>query len=171
MKVKKEKEIVNGYTIPGGAGGYAVKLACHIILNEPGIRQVDLLDRLIDASGLNASTAGWLISVREGSPGAYLWRREKNSKGHYCIYPNDFTSKVSSHENIIEEMIEASIETLKTKNIDTSGTLCKTVSSMLLHAGTFVMISGFCVGYRNQRNESLTKHIKELSDFNNSNIN
>ena len=92
----KVKTIVNGYTIPGGFGGVAVRRACEFILERPGIAQKHVLEEAVHYSGINFSTAGWLTSPGNPwngkSPATRLWDRRK--EGVFSCYPNEFTDKV-----------------------------------------------------------------------------
>lgn len=104
----KEKTIVNGYTVPGGYSGVAVRRACETVLTNPGITQKDLLHDAIACSGLNLSTAGWLTSPGNPwngkSPATRLWERRKSDV--FRCYPNEFTDKVvGSQDAILEELI------------------------------------------------------------------
>ena len=104
----KEKTIVNGYTVPGGYGGVAVRRACETVLAHPGITQNELLADAVACSGLNLSTAGWLTSPGNPwngkSPTTRLWERRK--EGVFRCYPNEFTDKVvGSQDAILEELI------------------------------------------------------------------
>ena len=104
----KEKTIVNGYTVPGGYGGVAVRRACETVLAHPGITQNELLADAVACSGLSLSTAGWLTSPGNPwngkSPATRLWERRK--EGVFRCYPNEFTDKVvGSQGAILEELI------------------------------------------------------------------
>lgn len=104
----KEKTIVNGYTVPGGYGGVAVRRACETVLANPGITQKDLLYNAIACSGLNLSTASWLTSPGNPwngkSPATRLWERREEDV--FRCYPNEFTDKVvGSQDAILEELI------------------------------------------------------------------
>ena len=104
----KEKTIVNGYTVPGGYGGVAVRRACETVLAHPGITQNELLADAVACSGLNLGTAGWLTSPGNPwngkSPTTRLWERRK--EGVFRCYPNEFTDKVvGSQGAILEELI------------------------------------------------------------------
>jgi hypothetical protein len=59
---KKPAEIVNGYKVPGGRGGAAVAKACQLIIQNPGIKQGDVLDQVTNWAKLNHSTANWITS-------------------------------------------------------------------------------------------------------------
>lgn len=88
----KDKFIVNGYKVPGGFSGVAVRRACELILERPGIAQKHVLEEAVRFSGLNFSTAGWLTSPGPKSPATLLWDRRK--EGVFSCYPNEHTEKV-----------------------------------------------------------------------------
>jgi len=109
---KNEKISVNGYTIPSGKGGVAVRRACEIIVKTPGIKQTDLLDAAAAFSRLNHSTAAWVTSPGQDgkpSPASCLWERRKEGRNFHC-YPNEFTEKVGDSELFaIEELIKEAV--------------------------------------------------------------
>lgn len=87
----KEKLIINGYTVPNGFGGAAVRRACELIHESPGISQQTVLRETIQFSELNASTASWIVTPAKG-PVGFLWERSRN--GIFCCYPNEFTKQL-----------------------------------------------------------------------------
>ena len=89
----KVKEVIGGYTVPGGKGGAAVAQACQLILQNPGIKQGDIHEQAAHWAGLNHSTANWLTSPGSKSPAAILWDRRKEGRGFRC-YPNEHTDKL-----------------------------------------------------------------------------
>ena len=89
----KVKEVIGGYTVPGGKGGAAVARACQLILQNPGIKQGDIHEQAARWAGLNHSTANWITSPGFGSPAAILWDRKKEGRGFRC-YPNEHTDKL-----------------------------------------------------------------------------
>ncbi len=97
--------IVNGYKVPNGFGGVAVRKACEVIMQTPGIPQTIVLDAAIRASGLNASTAGWITSPGNPwngkSPATRLWERRK--EGVFKCYPNEFTALVSGSKEHLKD--------------------------------------------------------------------
>ena len=92
----KERPVVNGYVVPGGFGGVAVRRACELVVAWPGIKQVDLLQHSVSFSGINFGTAGWLTSPGPRSPATLLWDRRK--EGTFKCYPKAFTEKVVGAE-------------------------------------------------------------------------
>ena len=92
----KERLVVNGYIVPGGYGGAAVRRACETILENPGITQKDLLQEAVRFSGINLSTAGWITSPGPKSPATLLWDRRK--EGVFKCYPNEHTEGVVGAE-------------------------------------------------------------------------
>ena len=106
----KEKTIVNGYTIPGGYSGVAVRRACETVLANPGITQKQLLAEAVMCSGLAASTAGWIVSPGNPwngkSPATRLWDRRVVPGHVFRCYPNEFTDKaMGSQDAILEELL------------------------------------------------------------------
>ena len=89
----KVKEIIGGYTVPGGRGGAAVAYACQLVLQRPGIKQGDIHAEASYWSGLNHSTASWIASPGAKSPAGILWDRRKEGRGFKC-YPNELTDKL-----------------------------------------------------------------------------
>ena len=51
----KVKEVIGGYKVPGGKGGAAVARACQLIIQNPGIKQGDVLDTVAYWAKLNLS--------------------------------------------------------------------------------------------------------------------
>jgi len=88
----KDQLVVNGYRVPGGHSGVAVRRACEMVAALPGITQKDLLAEAIRYSGLNGSTAGWITSPGSKSPAGLLW--DRNKEGVFKCYPNKFTEGV-----------------------------------------------------------------------------
>lgn len=99
----KERPVVNGYVVPGGYGGVAVRRACELVIAEPGIKQKDLLERSVQYSGINYGTAGWLTSPGPRSPATLLWDRRK--EGVFRCYPNAFTDQVVGAEAALFDRI------------------------------------------------------------------
>ena len=95
----KVKTVVNGYMVPGGFGGVAVRHACETVLANPGITQKDLLEAAVKFSGINFSTAGWITSPGPKSPATLLWDRRK--EGVFKCYPNEHTDKVVGAETAL----------------------------------------------------------------------
>lgn len=87
---KKEHLVINGYRVPGGGGGIAVRRACETVLANPGIKQSELLREAVTFSTINFSTAGWITSPGPKSPACILWDRRKVD-GVFCCFPNEFT--------------------------------------------------------------------------------
>ena len=88
----KEHLVINGYRVPGGFSGVAVRRACEMVVAIPGITQKDLLAEAIRYSGLNGSTAGWITSPGYKSPAGLLWDRHR--EGVFKCYPNEHTERV-----------------------------------------------------------------------------
>lgn len=92
----KVKTIVNEYVVPGGFSGVAVRRACELILERPGITQKDLLEVAVGYSGISHAHAGWITSPGNPwdgkSPATRLWDRRK--EGVFRCYPNAFTDGV-----------------------------------------------------------------------------
>ncbi len=108
----KERLVVNGYIVPGGYGGAAVRRACETVLENPGITQKDLLQEAVRFSGINFSTAGWITSPGPKSPATLLWDRRK--EGVFKCYPNEHTGKVlDSQVALTDEFIRSTVRVLK----------------------------------------------------------
>lgn len=88
----KEHLVVNGYRVPGGFSGVAVRRACEMVTAVPGVTQKELLQAAVQYSGLNGSTAGWITSPGPKSPAGLLW--DRNKEGVFKCYPNKFTDGV-----------------------------------------------------------------------------
>ena len=88
----KEHLVVNGYRVPGGFSGVAVRRACEMVTAVPGVTQKELLQAAVQYSGLNSSTAGWITSPGPKSPAGLLW--DRNKEGVFKCYPNKFTDGV-----------------------------------------------------------------------------
>jgi hypothetical protein len=88
----KEHLVVNGFRVPGGFGGVAVRRACEYIIANPGIPQSEVLKLSVAYSGLSLSQAGWITSPGPKSPATLLWDRRK--EGTFKCYPNEHTEGV-----------------------------------------------------------------------------
>jgi len=97
----KQRIVVNGYPVPTGFSGVAVRRACELVVASPGIRQADLLDAAVRFSGLNYSTAGWITSPGPKSPATILWDRRKEDV--FRCYPNEHTEKVVGAQGALNE--------------------------------------------------------------------
>jgi hypothetical protein len=86
--------VINGYKIPGGKGGLAVRIAADLIAKNPGIKQAELLSRACNQADLNLSTSGWITSPGDKSPAMKLWTRKKEGRG-FCLYPNEWTQEAA----------------------------------------------------------------------------
>ena len=110
--MSKEQLVVNGYKVPGGYSGAAVRRACELIIENPGITQKEVLDAAVGFSGLNYSTAGWITSPGPKSPATILWDRRK--EGVFRCYPNEHTEKVlGAQEAFNEEFIRCAVKKYK----------------------------------------------------------
>ena len=99
----KVKTVVNGYMVPGGFSGVAVRHACETVIANPGITQKDLLEAAVKYSGLNFGTAGWITSPGPKSPATLLWDRQKEKV--FKCYPNEHTDKVIGAETALFDEI------------------------------------------------------------------
>lgn len=110
---KNAKLTINGYVIPGGKGGLAVRRACELIVKTPGIKQTDLLEVITEFARLNTSTASWITSPSskgKASPSTALWERRKEGRGFRC-YPNEFTHQLGDSEILkIEDLVRDAVE-------------------------------------------------------------
>lgn len=100
---KKDREVIGGYIVPTRASGAAVRMACELIVAEPGIRQSDLLNKVVYYVGLNHGTAGWIVTPGQKSPAGNLWIRRYEDRSYHC-YPNEHTPACKgSVETMIKE--------------------------------------------------------------------
>lgn len=86
--------VINGFKIPGGKGGLAVRIAANLIAKNPGIKQAELLSRACNQAEMNLSTSGWITSPGDKSPAMKLWTRKKEGRG-FCLYPNEWTQEAA----------------------------------------------------------------------------
>jgi len=101
----KEHLVVNGFRVPGGYGGVAVRRACEYIIANPGIPQTEVLKLSVAYSGLSLSQAGWITSPGPKSPAILLWDRRK--EGTFRCYPNEHTEKVGGAQDaLFDEFIK-----------------------------------------------------------------
>lgn len=133
MKKSPKRIEIDGYKLPNGAGGVAIRHGCELIRNNPGIRQTELLTSMLKISDLNSSTAGWLVTPGKTkntkNPAGILWDRKKDNSGHFCCYPNEATMKVESADELVKEIRYLKLEQLEpfdtNKIIDVSTTLTR----------------------------------------------
>jgi len=94
----KLRIVVNGYSLPWGFSGVAVRRACELVLSQPGIPQSELMEKSAYFANISTSNSTWLVSPGEKSPALKLWHRERSGKRFLC-YPNEFTSElIGAHE-------------------------------------------------------------------------
>lgn len=103
----KQHLVVNGYKVPGGFSGAAVRRACEFVVANPGVSQVDLLREAVRFSGINMSTAGWITSPGNPwngkSPATRLWDRRKQLV--FRCYPNEHTEGVVGAQDALFDEI------------------------------------------------------------------
>ena len=105
--------IINGYKIPAGKGGLAIRIAAQMIMKNPGIKQGDLLNEACAAAELNVSTATWITSPGSKSPAEKLWDRKKEGRG-FKLYPNEWTQAVAeSFRPAYREFVNSNIASAK----------------------------------------------------------
>lgn len=142
----KERLVVNEFVVPGGLGGVAVRRACELVLERPGISQKELLMLAVEYSGLNFSTAGWITSPGNPwsgkSPATRLWDRRK--EGVFSCYPNAFTDKVLDAQSALfdETVNQIRLQLRGTKFRPNPGDLVSLIDTM----GN-AYSEGFVVGY------------------------
>ena len=112
----KQKTVINGYPIPGGKGGWAVRRAGEIIISQPGIGQSKLLESAADWAGLNLGTAGWITSPSDKSPAGKLWTRVKEGRG-YSLHPNEFTQQATGALDLVKEEVANDYDKLESIGI------------------------------------------------------
>jgi hypothetical protein len=154
----KEHLVVNGYKVPGGYGGAAVRRACETILENPGVTQKDLLQEAVRFSGINFSTAGWITSPGPKSPATLLWDRRK--EGVFKCYPNEHTEKVvDSQAALTDEFIKNSMREHKsTKFHPNPGDLVRSSQYGAEIEGIFL---GYQLGERKSLRSTITEWIAE----------
>ena len=150
----KERLVVNGYIVPGGYGGVAVRRACELVTLWPGISQVDLLNTSVMFSGINHGTAGWITSPGPRSPATLLWDRRK--EGTFRCYPNEHTGKVvGAQDALVDEFFKNSMwEYKSTKFHPKPGDLVKS-------SQWGAEIEGIFLGYQLGERKSLRSTIDE----------
>jgi hypothetical protein len=157
----KERLVVNGYIVPGGYGGVAVRRACETILENPGITQKDLLQEAVRFSGINFSTAGWITSPGPKSPATILWDRRK--EGTFKCYPNEHTEKVvGAQEALVDEFIKNSMREYKsTKFHPNPGDLVRSSQYGAEIEGIFL---GYQLGERKSLRSTIDEWLAERPD-------
>jgi hypothetical protein len=150
----KERLVVNGYIVPGGYGGVAVRRACEYIIANPGITQSEVLKLSVAYSGLSLSQAGWITSPGPKSPATLLWDRRK--EGVFRCYPNEHTEKViGAQDALFDEFIKNSMREYKsTKFHPKPGDLVKS-------SQWGAEIEGIFLGYQLGERKSLRSTIDE----------
>ena len=108
----KEHLVVNGYRVPRGYGGIAVRRACELVIANPGIPQMEVLKLSVAYSGISLSQAGWITSPGPKSPATLLWDRRK--EGVFRCYPNEHTEKViGAQDALFDEFVRVSTKNYK----------------------------------------------------------
>lgn len=97
-RAKAERTVVNGYTLPGGQRGLAVRAAVDLLLSHPGIPRKDFLDEMRKTSTAHPS---FLVSpTAPNSPLGKLWRRERKKSDvmRYYLLPGAEVLANTFHE-------------------------------------------------------------------------
>jgi hypothetical protein len=144
----KEQLVVNGYRVPGGHGGVAVRRACEMVAALPGITQKELLAEAIRYSGLSASTAGWITSPGSKSPAGLLWDRHR--EGVFKCYPNEHTERVVGAQAALFD------EIMNITRLQHRGAKFRPVPGDLVNFHSFIgdpYVTGFFIGYGFGRHE------------------
>ncbi len=138
----KERLVVNGYIVPGGFSGVAVRRACETVLANPGIPQTQLLQEAVRYSGINMGTASWITSPGPRSPATLLWDRRK--EGTFKCYPNEHTEKVIGAGDVLfdETMDGVRLQLRGVKYRPTPGELVS-----FAHTNGEVYSTGMFIGY------------------------
>ena len=137
----KQKTIINGYTIPSGRGGVAVRKACELLLADPGMAQTTLLEEASYYAGVSSSHSGWLVSPNDPKcPLPKLWNRTK--EGVFRHYPNEFTEQGIGSE---QAMFDLMVDTIRSA-VRKSPYIPK-VGDLIDDSG----INGLFIGYELQR--------------------
>jgi len=154
----KEHLIVNGYRVPGGFSGVAVRRACETVLANPGVTQTELLKEAVRFSGINMGTAGWITSPGPKSPATLLWDRHK--EGVFRCYPNEYTDKVvGAQDALVDEFIKNSMREYKsTKFHPNPGDLVRSSQYGAEIEGIFL---GYQLGERKSLRSTVAEWIAE----------
>lgn len=108
----KEHLVVNGFRVPGGFSGVAVRKACELIIANPGISQSEVLKLSVAYSGISLSQAGWITSPGPKSPATLLWGRRK--EGVFRCYPNEHTeSVVGAQDALFDEFTKTTMRVFR----------------------------------------------------------
>lgn len=101
--------MVNGYPLPWGGSGIAVRRACEIILSQPGVPQHDVMVLSAKFANISVNNSSWIVSPGKKSPALKLWNRERVGKKFLC-YPNEFTKDlVGAYEAKREEWLKRNL--------------------------------------------------------------
>jgi len=96
---------VNGYNIPSGRGRIAIYAGVDYIQKQGGSAPMkDVLEHMVQVSGLNRSTAGWLTSPNsKRSPVAAIFQRNKgrNPKTGLNIFHMNVTPGAEHLSNLL----------------------------------------------------------------------
>lgn len=105
--------VINGYKIPGGKAGLAIRIAADMIMKRPGIKQGELLNLACEKASLHTSTATWITSPSDKSPAEKFWTRRKEGRS-FCLYPNEWTQTVAeSFRDAYRDYVNTSIASHK----------------------------------------------------------
>ena len=156
----KEHLVINGYRVPGGFSGVAVRRACEMVAAIPGIAQKDLLAEAIRYSGLNGSTAGWITSPGSKSPAGLLW--DRNKEGVFKCYPNKFT------EGVVGAQAALFDEIMNTTRLQLRGAKFRPVPGDLVNFHDLngaPWTTGFFIGYGFGRHELSDPIFNSIDDI------
>jgi len=138
----KERLVINGYIVPGGRSGVAVRRACETVLANPGIPQTHLLQEAVRYSGINMGTAGWITSPGPKSPATLLWDRRK--EGTFKCYPNEHTEGVVGAEAALFDEIMDGVR-LQLRGVKYRPVLGELVSFLAIDGTPYS--TGLLIGY------------------------
>ncbi len=111
----KQKTIINGYTIPSGRGGVAVRKACELLIANPGMAQSKLHEEACYYAGISSSHTGWLVNPNDPKcPLPKLWNR--NKEGVFRHYPNEFTKQGIGSEQAIFDLLADTVRSAVRKS-------------------------------------------------------
>ena len=164
-------EVINGFRIPKGYSGVAVRRATEMVLKNPGIPQAELLQDAVRYAGLNPSTAGWITSPGNPwngkSPATRIWDRRKESV--FKCYPNEHTEHCLGAEAALRTQVQLDVRkqlSFVPKGVDLGGLVQITDPTMTVLPGVgFYLLTGIGIRYRYQIYESASfRNIGELLD-------
>lgn len=159
----RERIVINGYAVPWGKSGIAVRKACEIVLEEPGIPQGDLMERCAKFSGLSVSNSTWLVSPGATSPATILWERKRIGRKYHC-YPNDFTCNLSgATEYKVTEWLRSSKKCVRGNVLPKRGDIVEVTNMRIYVPCPIVSGKALFLGWTDGR-DFLTETLEEFGE-------